>query len=195
MTQTTCPLHINSKNSERDGRLRRRLHFTTYHFSQSSLPPPPLSRPHGIPKWENGIDKNIYRFLFLSFAFCVRLTRRARKEKCEKDVVKKGKKTEMKCHLSILFQFLIKIFLGRDMKLEREVWSWRGASESVLSLSGFVGDRRRIKIGFWNQEENRFIIVKEISSGIILDVMKSQFALVASPSRSIPSKLFSIPSV
>lgn len=44
------------------------------------------------------------------------------KEKCEKEVSSEGKvkkiANEMKCHLSILFQFLIKIFLGRDMMLE-----------------------------------------------------------------------------
>jgi hypothetical protein len=62
VTQTTCPLHINSKNSEKGGDCDDGNNIP---FSQRDLPPS-LSYSPGILKWENGIDKNIYRFLFLS---------------------------------------------------------------------------------------------------------------------------------
>lgn len=89
MTQTTCPLHINSKNSEKEGDCDDGNNIP---FSQRDLPPS-LSLTHR--ESQNGkmelikIFIDFYFYLLRLLDFFLPLA--SGKEKCEKEVSREGK--------------------------------------------------------------------------------------------------------
>lgn len=103
------------------------------------------------------IDFYFYLLRSLTFSSTSRFGKRKMRERSE-GKVKKKIANEMKCHLSILFQFLIKIFLGRDMMLEKYIGGmmvWQMKSCRIKCCCGRVKFFRKIMAGF----ECRFYLI------------------------------------
>jgi hypothetical protein len=135
VTQTTCPLHINSKNSEKGEIATTVTFYNIPFFPKRYLPLRRASQNGKMELIKIFIDFYFYLLRLPACCFCCCLPLASGKEKCEKEKYQSERKekiaNEMKCHLRILFQFLIKIFLGRDMR------AWRGMKGMEVLWWGF----------------------------------------------------------